>query len=355
MIAPKETRCELCSETFASKTKMFKHLSAAHGYVPPNCKPDKVILLVGWVSDLLIDSNTWTSDIGTITTATDCGDGGSAMIQDQLPVDKVEDALFRAIYCLENGLDSPSSIPVDVLIARPRGTSRASSVVQRTSMLLSIEPSSHGLCDTFFLSVKRLPYDDNDWIRRINALLPNTVRVLYRYALGVSSSSNEFHAELSCSQRRFEYMIPYSVLNPTPSVPAQKILRCRVHHPSSKTADSSSKHTILGEIALESEDGQARVEFFRRLKEVLKCMSGGYNTTTTHPLTHQCTCMCAWNLVSLLCACCDMLRVGRKSYHNYATGGASPEDTVSFRRVDRVYHKKSLSIDGEDWVCYDML
>jgi hypothetical protein len=56
-----------------------------------------------------------------------------------------------------------------------------------------------------------------------------------------------------------------------------------VHHPSSKTADSSSKHTILGEIALESEDGQARVEFFRRLKEVLKCMSGGYNATQHIP------------------------------------------------------------------------
>lgn len=275
MIAPKETRCELCSETFASKSKMFKHLSLAHGYVPPNCKPDKVILLVGWVSDLLIDSNTWTSDAGTITAAATGGGGGAMAMQDQLPVDKVEDALFRALYCLENGLDSSSSIPIDVLIARPRGTSRASSVVQRSSMLLSVEPSAHGQCDTFFLSVQRLPYDDNEWIRRINALLPNTVRVLYRYAPGVSSSSNEFHAELSCSQRRFEYMIPYSALNPNPSVPAQKILRCRVHHPSSKIMDSSSKYTILGEIALESEEGQARVEFFRRLKDVLKCMSGG--------------------------------------------------------------------------------
>jgi len=271
MIELKVTRCELCLDTFSSKTKMFKHLSAVHGYVPPNCKPDKVILLVGWVSDLLIDSNSWISDGGTITAT------GGAM-QDQIPVDKVEDALFRAIYCLENGLDSTSCIPPDVLISRPRGTSRASSVVQRSSILLSVEPSAHGLCDTFFMSVKRLPFDDNEWIRRINALLPYCVKVLYRYALGVPSSSNEFHAELSCSQRRFEYMISYSSLNPKPSVPAEKILRCRVHHPSSKTRDNS-KYTILEEIALESEDGQARVEFFRRLKEVLKCMSGNENDT----------------------------------------------------------------------------
>ena len=46
--------------------------------------------------------------------------------------------------------------------------------------------------------------------------------------------------------------------------------------------------------------------------------------------------------------------IGRKSFHNYATGGASPEDSVAMRRIDRIYHKQLVKIDGEDWVVFSI-
>mmetsp|Transcript_29847 Transcript_29847/g.59478 ORF Transcript_29847/g.59478 Transcript_29847/m.59478 type:complete len:128 (-) Transcript_29847:1288-1671(-) len=119
----KSCECSICQEKFDSKTKLFKHLQV-HGYTGPNAKPDRVILLVGWLADYSPDCDEWTSDMGTIS------------LGREFYLDKVETALYRAIYAFENELTSAAAIPADVEFERPKGSSRASSVVQRSSVLL---------------------------------------------------------------------------------------------------------------------------------------------------------------------------------------------------------------------------
>jgi hypothetical protein len=123
--------CSFCDETFASKTKLFKHLQT-HGYAAPNAKPDRVILLVGWLAEYCQDNDQWT------------GDMGSTSVGREVAVDKVEAALYRAIYAVENGLTALESIPPEVAFERPKGSSRASSVVQRSAILLGNE-----ICEEF--------------------------------------------------------------------------------------------------------------------------------------------------------------------------------------------------------------
>jgi hypothetical protein len=115
--------CSFCQESFSSKTKLFKHLQV-HGYVAPNAKPDRVILLAGWLADYCPDTDEWT------------GDMGSTSVSREMAVDKVEAALYRALYCVENSLASVADIPADAVFDRPKGSSRASSVVQRSALLL---------------------------------------------------------------------------------------------------------------------------------------------------------------------------------------------------------------------------
>lgn len=115
--------CVLCKQEFSSKTKLFKHLEV-HGYEGPNTKPERVVLLVGWLADFCEDSDEWNADLA-----------GTALEKDA-SLDQVEGALYRAIYALENNLNSVAQIDPSVVFERPRGSSRASSVVQRSAILL---------------------------------------------------------------------------------------------------------------------------------------------------------------------------------------------------------------------------
>lgn len=117
--------CVICKECFTSKTKLFKHLEV-HGYEGPNTKPERVVLLIGWLSDYCKDSDEWDADFS-----------GTSINKDA-SLDKVENSLYRAIYALENNLGSVADIDPSVLFERPRGSSRASSVVQRSAMLLGM-------------------------------------------------------------------------------------------------------------------------------------------------------------------------------------------------------------------------
>ena len=56
---------------------------------------------------------------------------------------------------------------------------------------------------------------------------------------------------------------------------------------------------------------QARIAFFRRLKSLLKKFAGKY------------------------------------SFHNFATGGATPEESAAVRKLDRMYHKDLLVSEGK--------
>lgn len=287
--------CSFCNESFASKTKLFKHLELKHNYDNPNSKPDRIILLVGWLSDYIEDNDSWVGNDNDDTNA----EGHKMNIE----IDKVEDCLYRAIYCMENNLDSISLIPSDIIIERPKGSSRASSVVQRSSLLLATEHSCHSLCDTFLIPIKRFHISDIEWLSRINEILPNTIRVLHKYILGAACTSFEFHAEVSCTQRRYEYMLPYKLLNPiskpnhiltstttnndnntntsitTALLSDDKLIkRSKTYYVNDIILNSTrnSKYSMQQEFPIESDEGQSRVLFFRKLKNVLKLISGIY-------------------------------------------------------------------------------
>ncbi len=194
--------CEVCAEEFPSKTKLFKHLEQ-HGVMSNNSKPIKVVLLVGWLNDLVEDSDTWIIDQIGATSYTE-------------PVtERIEHQLWSAVYALENNLASVADIPAEIVLERPKGFSRGTSCMQRSSFLLGTEPSCHGCCDTFCFQIQRWqgPGGDEGWVDKINSLLPPSIRVIYKTVLSTAGSS-EFHAENTCSQRRYEYMLPLRLVMP---------------------------------------------------------------------------------------------------------------------------------------------
>ena len=115
--------CVLCNETFTSKTRLFKHLEV-HGYEGPNTKPERVVLLVGWLADYCKDTDEWNADLA------------GTSVGKEVTIDQVENALYRAIYALENNLNCVADIDPTIVFERPKGSSRASSVVQRSALLL---------------------------------------------------------------------------------------------------------------------------------------------------------------------------------------------------------------------------
>jgi tRNA pseudouridine(38-40) synthase len=297
--------CEECGESFNSKTKLFKHLQT-HGVEGKSSKPVKIALLVGWLTDLSDESDSWKIDQSGIS-YTDNGE-------------KMENTLWMAIYAVENQLDSISDVPVDFKVERPKGFSRGTSCVQRSLAFLGTEPSSHGCCDTFCFQVKRWLGTDEEWTSKVNSFLPANIRVLHKIVLSAAGSS-ELHAENSCTQRRYEYMIPLRLVMPPelakqPDAPI--VRRVQTHRTASCDGQRSVEQSMDRDWPHDSPEGQARVHFFRTLKKVLKTFAG------------------------------------RRSFHNFASGGACPEEATAVRRVDRLYHKEIISVSGEMWVIFSV-
>ena len=168
------------------------------------------------------------------------------------------------------------------------------------------------------------------------------MRVHERYALtddflaaaaanggSTAGAGGDFHAEGCCSQRRYEYMLPLRLLLPPAqtgpdgtsvhaALPAERIVRIKTHPATQSKTHKENSYSMDQEFPLETEEGQIRVAFFRKLKNVLKQVAG------------------------------------RRSYHNYVTGIASPEDAVAVRRIDKIYHKELVMLHGEPWAIFSV-
>ena len=73
------------------------------------------------------------------------------------------------------------------------------------------------------------------------------------------------------------------------------------------------------EFPAETPEGQSRIYFFRKLKKLLKSFGG------------------------------------RHSFHNFATGGACPEEAAAVRILNRMYHKDLLVMENnENWVVFSV-
>lgn len=294
--------CSFCNENFVSKTKLFKHL-AIHGVEINGYKPAKIVLLVGWLSQVFEDNDVWINELPEEATKLDKTSW------------EVESSIFKALYALENNLQTTDGITIT---ERPKGYSRGSGYQQRTSNLFATEPTCHGQCDTFCLQIKPIAQNSVEtWRTKMNSFLPETIRVLECYLLDPSISST-FHAESDCSQRRYEYLVPLRFIMPddivkAPSVPVTRKSRHRID------LTSYVEQGLMDErFPIDTEDGQKRVAFFRKLKSIFKAVAG------------------------------------KKKYHNFVTVGAAPSDSTVSRRLDRIYHKEILDIDGETWVVFSI-
>ena len=272
--------CEECGEEFTTKNKLFKHLQNAHEVERDSAflKLPKVGLLVGWLSNNMKEENGWL-------------DGGFLR---RGYTDEIENILWKAVDTVESITEGFGECP--------KGFSRGNGTAQRSSHLLQPEATCHTVAELFCFCLKKLgPPKDMSWVDRINAELPEHVRVLQVY--NMPSKQSEFHAEQNCSQRVFEYILPISSLFDTTldntvevESPPESLKRKRMRE-WKRMDDQHPRYTARG---------VRRIEFFRILKKILKQYSGFAK---------------------------------KASYHNFVNGGACPEDAAVGRKVYRVYHK----------------
>lgn len=301
--------CNFCGDSFTSKTKLFKHLEF-HGFEGSTTKPLKVIILVGWLAEYRFDSVMCSSDddekwLGeNVLSYNSKSERTSAY---------VESYIFRATYAVQQGMKSLDEIPSSHIVERPKGFSRGSSCQQRSSILQSLENSCHGLCDTFcFPQEKKYIVGESEWIAEMNSILPPTIRVLKRYLLSPAEAA-EYHAESGCSQRVFEYMLPLQHIVPAIDVNEAPLETAR------KVKNFHAAAEMDNRFPPDSDDGKCRIAFFRKLKKSLKQFGGE-----------------------------------KRSLHNFATGGACPDDLSAVRKVDRIFHKEVVSINGESWAVFSI-
>jgi tRNA U38,U39,U40 pseudouridine synthase TruA len=157
---------------------------------------------------------------------------------------------------------------------------------------------------------------DAEWVDTINALLPSTVRVIDRLVLPAISAANIFHAEGQCTQRVYEYMLPLSIVMPAELivVPQEQTVRLKKR----SWLPPGSGMNMSDILPMDDELGQGRILYFRNLKRILKLFSSEE----------------------------------KKFFHNFATGGGTPDEAVSKRRVDRAFHKEMVVFDDEVWVVF---
>lgn len=286
MVEEKTGICEICGEQFSSRSKMFKHLQTVHGLESSSVKLPKIILIFGWISSTVVDcSDEWSKETCFSST---------------VPIDEVERQIFSCINMVETGVSN---------CERPKGYSRSSRPPQTSSFTLGLDKNSHSCCDIMSFQAKPLihPMNDSLWVEKINSMLPESIRIFRRITL--PSSSCEFHAEFSTTQRVLEFMLPLDVVMPPELIESLPTQEKEIDIGPVKSFQIHSEMERI--FPRNSEEGKARVEFFRRLKRILRQF--GEN--------------------------------GRKSFHNYACGGGTiPDDSLSRRRVDRFYHKELIAM-----------
>ena len=348
--------CSYCQESFVSKTQLMKHLDT-HGISTMQSKPDRVVILFGWISNTIEEQTEWIkdSDINNqITTTWDKSNTNS---------NNIEYHLLNAIEKHQN----PTALKD--ITERPN-FSRSSSCSQTTVHMIGTEPANHGLCDTICMTLKKSRLDTETWLNQINMILqqshPNIIaldRIILSSSFDNTTANNtnayKFNAEVSCTQRRVECLIPLDLIMPPdltlhPDEPIIRKWQQRTelklsksqheaylnsqqelqHHTTdssdntyntdtttSTTTDTSTDTTdptihttnkntpattptgrlvtiskMDSEFPIDTIEGQIRINYFRQLKRLLKQFS---SVLSLHNFT---TGMCVYNTITY-CAC----------------------------------------------------
>jgi tRNA pseudouridine(38-40) synthase len=312
--------CNICGETYESKTKLYKHLCIAHGWDNPrygNLKFQRVGLLIGWIAPFAADDDQdheiWLTE---------------ERKRDTVFVDNIEKYLLQAIYAVENGLSSLDCVPATAYDRFPKGYSRCARSTQRSSFNLGIEPSTHGLADLVCMQLLRISDDYVDsWLTKVNGFLPEHITVHHRYE--IPSAAVDFNAETSTTQRRYEIMLPLSALFPDNAVGLKDDAADDelIYVPVTKSHDSSATMDYL--FPRDTPEGARRIEQFHIMKKVMKMF-----TNPADGKGHS----------------------KRLFFHNFVNGGITADETASRRRVDRFYHRQLMSFPdyGGTWVVFSL-
>lgn len=327
-IEAKTCICSMCDASLPSKSALFKHLEQVHSYVNPNAKPCKVAILIGWLSHTLEDNDAWVRDLSQNT----AGENWDDMAMNTNPTRAlVETAVFAAIYAMETPCTMEEALALPVSTIRPKSVTRAS-CHSRAVDPEGLESSTSGLADLFCVLLKRPPGEEQAWLDQINTLLPADIRALQCRLLPANGS--DFHSNVSCTQQKYEVILPLSALLPPPSTPhdspAMKALNATLEKLGAFFSVDAEDHAQAlakreaqawqaGEMdqrfPAHTEEGKLRVRFFRILKKILRGFGGKY-----------------------------------VKFHNFVSGGCTPEDASSERKVDRFYHKELVQSENETFV-----
>ena len=276
--------CSHCKQMFTSKNQLFKHLPV-HGVTTNASASLKVSVLVGWIADEHIDSDAHVKD-GTLN---------SRWADD---IEPVEDVFWRAVDKIEpiNYVEVPGQ--------RRKGFTRASSCEARASYAFGLEKSCHAVGDVFCFNLFRnteiptMPL----LLDSLNAHLPPNVRVLHMQELPKNFIA-KFHAEQSCSQRVFEYVLPRHLLLPP----------CT---------------------AAEEEEAAANPELIASCAETkYACLS--LRTPGEHQKYHK--------LKQIFKAFITAQR-SRQNVHNFVVGGALPDEPITSRKIDRISIREVMTL-----------
>ena len=181
---------------------------------------------------------------------------------------------------------------------------------------------------------------DSEWVPSVNTHLPNHIRLHHVYHM---PKVGDFHAETSCSQRVYEYMLPMSTLfdycDWSSDAATSMIHRMQENGINlvEQLTYMNEKFCVINDADLEGKRGRTnrngdwetkrprnrmdqmfpdedteysrkRIAYFRNLKVLFKKFGGNH------------------------------------AFHNFAAGGGSPDETVTHRKVDRMYHKEVVEI-----------
>jgi tRNA U38,U39,U40 pseudouridine synthase TruA len=278
--------CKECSEILPTRNALYKHLET-HGIERDSVhasKPNKVILLIGWLSNKRHEDK-WSID-GHFT-------------HSWTEVDDIETALFAAIDAVDgnDGMDARDTV---------KGLSRASGCAQRSCHFLQMEPSVHSVADVVcFQLKKRSRPKDRLWLEAVNERLPRHIRIVEVY--NPPSIVCDFHAEMMCSQRRFEYVLPLTAFFQNNDEDVDVDVSDFSHaHKKQKYRGTA----MDGYFPRDTKEGVQRIENFRKLKVLLKKFNG------------------------------------RHAMHNFVTGGACPDEGHIKKKLDRFYHRELLAVNG---------
>ena len=304
--------CSLCEETFTSRTKMFRHLEATHGVVDETRKKiTRVVVCVGWISDEIEDVE--------VRDSTARHESAPACATTQR---RVETTLFNTIQSefgyltLSQDCDPKEGIT-------PKAYSRGSQ--DRPTAPNAMERTAHALSDIFVLMFDNHPGPEETWIKKMNASLPDWMSV---FSCKVLPGKGNLSAHQSCTQRRYEYLLPLSSFLPKTeeefSMVPFHLIEHKVYNEDPKWKKKSQHTHQLNDFEKNSGDGSNRIRFFRLLKVIMKRFGGRY----------------------LL-------------LHNFLSGGACPEDSSSYRIIDRFFHKDTVKssegqADEEYWIVFSI-